>query len=369
MPFDALSQGPAAPSAPLLTLIPAGAPADGPDAEVAGLRRLGWPVMTLPATGVADGAPWLGAGRPLPLLRAARQALAQRQLPATVALRRGAAIAQAFRAGGCGAIHATAADAAAAVVAARLAGVPVSLMVREADLAIPGLAPALRAAGLLLAEDPAVAAALRALAPRACLHVLAPAIEADRLLEAEAASRNDRLLCLAPMEAASDLSLLLAALACLPPDRRPVIDLIGRGPLLDILRAEALELGVTDHARFLGARDDGWLAAEGPRYLGLVSAAAAAEPVLRGMALALPVVAPALPALREVVPPEAGHLASPGDPAALARGLRWLGAMAEDQRRLLGQAGRDRVMGRHTMATRAASLAQALERSLAQAAA
>lgn len=356
MPFDAMPLGPAAPSAPLLYLHAAGRPAT---AEIASLRRLGLDI--LPFALAEEAAPAPAWRNPLALARATRLALLQHDMPARDALRHGARIAAAFRASGCGAIHVAGADAAATagLVGASLAGAPLSISVESEegrDLPLK-----LRAADIVFATGAALAARLRTLAPRAHLRTLPPAIELPAgFAPAPDGGDNGRLLCLAAMEAGSGVPALIAALALLPAERRPVVDLIGGGPLFDALRAEALEAGMSDHARFLGARPACWLAAEGARYRGFVTPDGSPPDALRAMALLLPVIAPATPGMREIVPAECGHLVPPGDAQAWARALRWLAMLPPDQRRLMGEAGRDRVLGGHTMATRAAALAQGL---------
>ncbi len=360
MPFDATPQGPTTPTAPLLCILPA----DGREpAELASLRRMGWPIITLALADSPAPASSLARMNPLALARASHFALAQRDLPPRDAMRQGARIAAAFRAHGCGAIHATAADATAtaALVGARLAGAPASLIVRDGDG--QDLARKLRAADIVFATGATMAGRLRTLAPQAPLRTLPLAV--DIPADATPGPRNARLLCLASMDSAAGLRPLLAALALLPADQRPVVDVIGGGPLFDTLRAEALEAGVSDHARFLGARPAAWLAAEGPHYLGFVTPDASAGDALRAMALRLPVIGPATPGMREVVAADCGHLVPPGDVPALARALRWLTILPDDQRRLMGETGRDRVLGGHTTAIRAAALAQGMIGGLA----
>ncbi len=355
MPFDASPRGF---GAPLLLVLPTGRPVP---ADLAALRGLGCPVLPFPL--VEEGAAAPMPRSPFGLARAAAFALTQRDLPARQALRLGARIAAASRAQGCGAILAEAGDAtaAAAIIGARLAGVPLSLSVR--DDAAPGLAGRLQAADIVLVTGAARAEGLRALVPQAHLRILPAAIEAPAACRAE--DGHGRLLCLAPMETGAGVTALLAALEQLAPDQRPMVDVIGGGPFFDTLRAEALERGVSDHARFLGARPAGWLAAEGPRYRGFVAPDGSPEAALRAMALRLPVIAPATPGMREIVPADCGHLVPPGDALALARALRWLAILPEQQRRLMGEAARDRVLAGHTLATRAAAIAQALAPLLA----
>lgn len=398
MPFDAMPQGPAVPPARLLYVLPAWPEEDHlVAAEVEGLRHLGIAVVTVSVTDPSPGldpaqvaGAGVGAGRSpaasfsrkvLGFGSALRLAMVQRDMSAGRALRLGAGIAEAFRRHGCGHIHVAAADAAAtaALVGAHLAHTTLSMTVRDEDEAsAAGLAFKRRAANLSLAAGPGMVARLRALVPQARLHVLPCAIDADSLAggmqpdgagPAYPALRNGRILCLPGGGDSSGLRSLLTALAGLPPERRPVLDIIGALPLLDTLRAEAVRQGVSDQLRFLGARDDRWLAVEGPRYLGLVAPGAAQSaawrPALRGMALGLPVLATAAPGMQDIVQPDAGHIVPAGDAVALARALRWLMIMPEDQRRWLGRAGRDRVLAGHTMAIRAAALARALRAQFA----
>ncbi|KNH15847.1 hypothetical protein ACU18_15590 [Arthrobacter sp. ZBG10] len=83
---------------------------------------------------------------------------------------------------------------------------------------------------------------------------------------------------------------------------------------------------------------------------------------VEAMACARPVVATDLPALREIVEPGVtGLLTEPGNPGALAAGLRTLlndpGLAAE-----LGRAGRERVLNERTWAANAAALSKELEK-------
>jgi glycosyltransferase involved in cell wall biosynthesis len=400
MPFD--SQSPVLPRTslartPLLYLLPSQPDRDAGSAgllaaEIAGLRSLGRPILPflLGPQGYGADAELLAEARrvaaaaaesplkraftrPLGLARAARLAMRQTSMPAGKAMALGARVAAAALRHGCTGIHATTSDAGAtaALIGGRLAGLQVSLATGAGDA--PDLPLQLGAADLVLAPSRETASALSDLAPLARIHVVPQGLDAQWFRPGSGMSRNGRLLCLAPLVPQSGLAALIGALARMPPAARPVIDVIGAGPLLETLRATALEAGVSDHLRFLGARGRDWVAAEGARYLGLVApglpgeAAGVPIAVLQAMALELPVLASALPGLREVLPAEAGHLVSPGDEMALARGLHWLMTMPEEQRRRFGTAGRARVLHGLTVGDRAASLARLLPRGEARA--
>lgn len=398
MPFDASRKttlhqhAEAAP--PVLYVLPAShaeATEAGPmlAAEVAGLRNLGRAVVPVWLGGADGGGMPLIAGtergeasgaalgalalNPVRMARATSFAMAQRAMPARMALRLGARVAAAARRHGAARIHAASTDAAAtaALVAARMTGLSASIagVGRDVYAEAEDLPLKLRTADVALAACAEMAEDFRSLAPQARVRAVNLGIDADLYRPEPLVERNGRLLCLAPLVPRSGVAVLLAALGELPPEQRPVVDVIGAGPLLEVLRAEALERQVSDHVRFLGSRGRRWIAGEAQRYLGLVAPGVVApdgdrDPaplgVLQAMALELPVVASALMAMREVVVPDCGHLVPAGEAVSLARGMRWLALLPEEQRRRLGRAGRERVLAGYTMVQRAMRLSQAL---------
>lgn len=376
-------------NAPLLYLLPAraGHEAGADDlvaAEIAELRQLGRAVVpfligldrhvaearltaeTVRPSGAAPVSAMSHAfKRPFGLTRAVRLALRQGNMPAGEAMALGARVATAATRWGGSAIHAAGIDAGttAALIGGRLAGLPVSLAAQSAA-ETPDLSLQLGAADLVVASSRALAVALAALAPEARIHVVPQGLDAAWFRAEQTAPRNGRLLCLAPLVQQAGLATLIAALALLPAQARPVVDVIGAGPLLETLRADALDAGVSDHHCFLGTRGRAWVASEASRYGGLVSPGSGHEQVpmavLQAMALELPVLATALPVMLEVVPADAGYLVPPDNVETLAQGLRWLSAMPEEQRRRYGAAGRDRLLHGMTLTDRAAALARLL---------
>ena len=133
--------------------------------------------------------------------------------------------------------------------------------------------------------------------------------------------------------------------------------IVGDGPERDRIEALARELGVSDRARFLGARPH----AEMPGLLSSCDLAvfpslmeATSVAALEAMACELPVAATNVGGLPEIVDDGVGGLCEPADPASLARlvtdllqddGLKDRGE--EARRRVVSQWSNERLADRH----------------------
>jgi glycosyltransferase involved in cell wall biosynthesis len=130
-----------------------------------------------------------------------------------------------------------------------------------------------------------------------------------------------------------------------------VLLLVGRGSLQTETESLARALGLTDRVRFLGVRNDVpelMSAADG--YV--MSSAWEGMPVvlLEAAAAGLPIVATAVGGNREVVcDQESGFLVPPGDPDALGEAMVRLSASSDDQRRAMGERGREHVRARYDL--------------------
>jgi glycosyltransferase involved in cell wall biosynthesis len=129
-----------------------------------------------------------------------------------------------------------------------------------------------------------------------------------------------------------------------------VLVLAGDGPLRDELEERARMLGVMEHCRFLGFRED-----VGPLYAALdalaLTSANEGTPVVAIEALAarVPVVATDVGGVRDVVVPgQSGFLVAPGDAGGIADSLAHLAGDPELRRRQ-GEAGRAHVMPRYSV--------------------
>lgn len=314
------------------------------------------------------------APRPDRLARAMGFALAQRGIRPRSLLLAGARVAHAARRAGCTHIHAhfAHAPAATAIIAARLAGATVSFAGHGDDVygaTAADLALKLRAADLAIADCEEMSADFLALAPASRVATVPCGVDPARFCAAPGAPRNGRLLAVGRLVPQMGYDVLMAALAKLPPGQRPVVDVVGTGGLARPLAVLARGLGVADSIRFLGPRSPGWIAAEGPRYLGFVAPhvvtatgerETAALAVREALAMGLPVLGSALMGVRDSISPDCGLLVPPGDVAALAEGLLRLATLPEALRRTMGEAGRRRVETRFTPGLQAAGLAAAI---------
>lgn len=315
------------------------------------------------------------APRPDRLARAARFAFAQTGIRPRSLLLAGARVALAARRVGATHLHAhfAHAPAATAIVAARLAGATVSFTGHGYDVygaARADLALKLRAADLAVAVCADMAADFRAMCPAANVALVPCGVDPARFRPLPDAARNGRLLAVGRLAPQKGYEVLLAALAALPAGRRPMVDAVGAGELELRLTTLARNLGISDHIRFLGARPAGWIAEEGPRYLGFVAPYVITEDgdrdtgplvVKEALAMGLPVLASALMGLKESVTPRCGWLVPPGDVMALAEGLARIATLPEAERAAMGAAGRAHVWVEFTLAAQAGRLAAAIQ--------
>jgi colanic acid/amylovoran biosynthesis glycosyltransferase len=328
----------------------------------------------IPPSAVAGLLPGLlgSTGRSIaPALRFAR---AQQGLPRRSLLWNAARIAAAARARGCTHLHAHFAQAgtAHAIVAARLIGAGVSFVCHGHDVYQHpiDLAPKLAAADAALAVCEDMRADLAAIAPMA--HVVnAPCgVDAERFHPRPDLPANHRLLFVGRLIDCKGVDDLLWALAQLPAERRPDLDIVGDGELKEVLAAMAADLGLGDSVTFLGARSSAWIAEQGPAYMAFVGPFRPAADGLKdtgplvvkeAMAMALPVIATRQMGLKETVDAASGFLAEPGDrPSLLAMLERFL-ALGPAERAALGQGARARVLDRFTDFKQAETLSRLIE--------
>ena len=310
--------------------------------------------------------------RPDRLLSAMRFVRAQTGIPARSLLFAAARVALVIKQRGCTHVHAHFAHSATAtaIVAARLAGVSVSFIAHGYDVyGDPCDLPAkLAAADVVFATCNDMAMHFRDLAPTVNVHVTPCGIDPDRFVPVELPC-NGRFLAIGRLAEQKGYPVLLQALALLPAGSRPVIDVVGSGPLEAEIKAEAKRLGVASSVNLLGPKPSDWIAAEGPAYLGLVAPFVICKngdrdtgPVVvkEAMAMGLPVIASALMGLKEMVTAQTGRLVQPCDPLPLAAALAWMTALPDADRRALGRVGRERVLALFTLAMQAKGMSEAI---------
>lgn len=141
-----------------------------------------------------------------------------------------------------------------------------------------------------------------------------------------------RALCVASLQEYKGHRFLLEALAAGGPNlKRIQLDLIGDGELGDELRRLASDLGIADHVRFLGSRDETYVRqALSEADLFVLPSVVAGDGQMEGLPVALmealacgvPAVSTALSGIPEIlIDGETGHLARPGDVDSLRAAL------------------------------------------------
>lgn len=166
-----------------------------------------------------------------------------------------------------------------------------------------------------------------------------------------------RLCTIARIAPQKGLPLLLDALATLGDP--PTLDIVGDGPGVTALGAQAKRLGLDGHVRFLGSRDGaGVRAALAGAHVFVLPSFAEGLPVviMEALASGRPVIASAIAGTGELVDAESGWLVPAGDVAGIAAAIA--AAQATDRERLaaMGLHGRARVSQRHAAAEAARRL-------------
>jgi len=313
------------------------------------------------------------ASRPSGLAAALRFANRQIGIPARSLIRAAARVALAAKQHGCTHLHAHYAhsSAATAVAAAMIGGMTCSFIGHGYDIyGTPCDLPVkLSAADVVFATCEDMAADFRRLAPDVNTIVSSCGIDPDRFVPSPCATSNGRLLAIGRLVEQKGYSTLIEALARIPAAQRPVVDVVGGGPLEEELKAMAERLGVAANICFLGRKPSTWIAIEGPRYQGFLAPYVICADndrdtgpvaVKEALAMGLPIVASRLMGLKESVQVSNGRHVEPGNVDDLADAILWLTGLSSADRQALGHAGRLHALVNYTLAAQAASITAAI---------
>ncbi len=352
---------------------------DGPSQEID--RGLAERAIYLDQIGISAGILGLSQPRGRPD-RALDFVFAQRGLPRKSLLWNAAKIARVARLNGCEHLHAHFSWGAAghAITAARWTGMTVSFICHGYDVyAAPADLPCkLQSADFVVAVCEDLQNDLHGLAPGAKTHLIHCGIDPSRFKPAEPARQGDpgsgpgprRVLFIGRLVESKGVEDLVAAVAALPPARRPVVDMVGDGPLADTLRRQIAAAGIEDRVRLLGRRSSDWIAAEGPAYDAFVAPFCVAAngdrdtgpvAVKEAMAMGLPIIASRWMGLREMITPSCGWLFPPKDRTSLAETLMQVTGLPQQQLRAMGEAARARVSSLYSIQAQAAAFSLAVE--------
>jgi len=309
-------------------------------------------------------------------LRGIAFSFAQRKLPRRSLIWNALKIAHAARASGCQHLHAHFAGPAAAhaIVAARWIGASMSFVGHGHDIyAEPtDLTAKLVHSDFAVAVCRDMAADFQILAPMTPVAEVTCGVDPTRFTPRPSGQAdNGRYLFVGRLVEAKGCADLLDALGRLQAKNMILaVDIVGDGPLRQVLTAQAQALGLTA-VRFLGARPAEWLMQEAPAYRALLCPFKEATngerdtgPVVakEAMAMALPVIASRFMGLKEMITGETGRLVPPGDSVALATQLAEFECLSPADRTHMGQAGRQRLLDLFTDAHQAEKLSTWVER-------
>jgi glycosyltransferase involved in cell wall biosynthesis len=153
----------------------------------------------------------------------------------------------------------------------------------------------------------------------------------------------------ARLDPVKDLGSLLQATAIVAAGRPVVLVVVGDGAERRALEARAAGLGIAQHTRFLGRRDDAreWLWAC-DAYVNCSISEGVSLTILEAMAASLPIVATRVGGTPEVIDETCARLVPARDPGRLAGAL--LGLAADPAlRAALGRSARQRLESRFTI--------------------
>lgn len=312
------------------------------------------------------------AANPAGMAAAVSFANAQTGLPAKSLLRAACRVALAARQHGCTHIHAHFAHSATAtaIAAAKIAGLSVSFIGHGYDIyGTPSdLALKLANADVAVATCEDMREDFLRLCPGAEVTVISCGIDPEQFTPVAGRS-NGRLLAIGRLAPQKGYPVLFEALARIPADRRPALDIVGSGAQQAELEAMVARLELGDCVSFLGRRSSEWIADEGPRYQGFVAPYVFCEDgdrdtcpvsVKEAAAMGLPVVASYLMGMKQTVHRSSGRHVMPGDVDELAAAIEWLAGLHPHTRRELGSSGRTRMQAGYTIAHQAMKLTDAI---------
>lgn len=271
---------------------------------------------------------------------------------------------------GCTHLHAHFAGGAAAhaITAARLIGASVSFICHGHDVYSEpeDLTAKLNAADFVIATCEDMAADLREMAPSAKIVRSYCGIDPGMFPLREKAQHNGKLLFIGRLVEQKGVEDIFEALAGMPAEKRPALDIVGDGPLRAALevsaRAKKLLPGCV---AFLGQKPRTWFSENGANYAALVAPFktgpngerdSGPTVIKEAMAMGLPVISSRYMGVKEMVAPGTGLLIEPGDAVALSRAIETVCNWPAAERAAIIDAAHSHICSNFTLENQAAEL-------------
>lgn len=163
---------------------------------------------------------------------------------------------------------------------------------------------------------------------------------------------SKRLLFLGRIVEKKGLCYLLDALAAMPANARPHLDIVGDGQLIEAIRSQVQQLKLEGYVQFLGFKVHKWLVDNIQQYDALIAPFCIADngdrdtgPLVlkEAMALGKPVITTNVMGCPDIVGQEAGFLVPSKNSQALVQALAQFYRMSDEQRNNMALAARKRV--------------------------
>jgi len=176
---------------------------------------------------------------------------------------------------------------------------------------------------------------------------------------------NKKLLFIGRLCETKGLFTLLNALKMINVTKRPIIDLVGEGILREQLELYVKENQLTNHVRFLGAKQSNWFIEHSRDYVAMVAPFELAKngdrdtgPVVvkEAMALKLPVITTFFMGCNEFLTPESGLRVPPKDPIKLSQMIKQFLDMSTEDIQKMKNIAYDRVSTLYTSEVQASCL-------------
>lgn len=207
-------------------------------------------------------------------------------------------------------------------------------------------------------------------APQAKVALIPCGIELSRFQYAPILKPGKGLLFIGRLAEKKGLPILLEAIASLPPEKRPLLDIVGDGELKTELLHTIEALNLSPTIRLLGAKDSQWICRHANQYIALVAPFQIAKngdrdtgPLVlkEAMALGLPVISSNLMGCNEIVGNDCGFLIHPEDVKALSEAICHVQQLTPTQRQTLVSLARVRIEQQFSVLTVCRNLSAQIE--------
>jgi len=311
----------------------------------------------------------------LSLVKAIQFAIKQQGISTQSLLFTAAKIAHIVAKSECTHIHAHFAQAstATAIVIARLLGITVSFVGHGYDVyATPSDLPLkLASSDMTIAVCDAMKDDFLELHASTNVHCVNCGIEPDRFkMLIHQPKEQKKIVFIGRLCQTKGIEDLLSALALIPPEHRPKLDIVGDGELRQSLENLVDTLSIREQVTFLGKKTAEWIIANAENYLGLVAPFKTAingdrdtGPVVvkEAMAIGLPVITTNFMGCKEMVSEETGYKVEVGDISSLAERIHHLCQLSFEQWQVLSKKSRERVTQLFTSESQAKILSNLIE--------